>query len=193
MSSSPEPASSGERVRYGMVHGRFQPFHNGHLEYLRLALACSETLIIGITNPDPFQTLEEETSEHRHREHSNPFTFFERQLMIRETLADEGVPPQRVIFVPFAVNLPERWRYYVPPDVVHYLRVFSDWEQAKVERLREHGYRVEVLQPGVEKTVEATEVRRRLDRGEDWAALVPPGAARVIRSLPALPVIEGVR
>ena len=193
MSSSPEPAPGRDRVRYGMVHGRFQPFHDGHLEYLRLALARSETLLVGITNPDPFQTLEEDTSEHRHREDSNPFTFFERQLMIRETLADEGVPLQRVIFIPFPVNLPERWRYYLPPDVVHYVRVFSEWEQAKVDRLREHGYRAEVLQPGAEKTVEATEVRRRLDHGGDWAALVPPGVARVIRSLPARSAVGSAR
>ncbi len=37
------------KPRYGMIHGRFQPFHNGHLEYLLAALERCETLIIGIT------------------------------------------------------------------------------------------------------------------------------------------------
>ena len=85
--------------------------------------------------------------------------------------------------IPFPVNLPERWRHYVPLDVHHYVRVFSEWEQAKVDRLREHGYAVEVLQPGAEKQVEATEVRRRMAAGEDWEALVPPAVARVIGEL----------
>ncbi len=48
MSASPE-----QPARYGMVHGRFQPFHLGHLEYTLKALACSQTLIVGITNPTP--------------------------------------------------------------------------------------------------------------------------------------------
>ena len=37
----------------GMIHGRFQPFHNGHLEYLRGAAERSEEVFVGITNPDP--------------------------------------------------------------------------------------------------------------------------------------------
>ena len=36
-----------------MIHGRFQPFHNGHLDYLRGALARCDELFVGITNPDP--------------------------------------------------------------------------------------------------------------------------------------------
>ena len=36
-----------------MIHGRFQPFHNGHLEYLRGAAARSDEVFVGITNPDP--------------------------------------------------------------------------------------------------------------------------------------------
>ncbi len=81
------------------------------------------------------------------------------------------------------MHSPERWRYYLPPDVVHYLRVFSSWEQAKVDRLRQQGYTVEVLHPGVSKVVEAMEVRRRMASGEDWEELVPPAVARVIRRI----------
>ena len=117
--------------RFGMIHGRFQPFHNGHWEYLELAEARCETLLIGITNPDPAQIAEESTSEHRHRAESNPFTYFERLRMIREALNDSSVDAGRVIIIPFPVNLPERWRFYVPRDVVHYVRVFSAWEQTK--------------------------------------------------------------
>jgi nicotinamide-nucleotide adenylyltransferase len=167
-----------------MIHGRFQPFHNGHLEYLMLALERCETLLVGITNPDPTQTAEEKTSDHRHLAESNPYTFFERLLMIRETVIDQAIPLARVVFIPFPVNLPDLWRYYVPPDVVHYVRVFSPWEQAKVERLRGHGYQVQVLQPGASKEIEATEVRRRLQAGDDWRSLVPAGVARVIEGLP---------
>ncbi|MGI9571569.1 MAG: nicotinate-nucleotide adenylyltransferase, partial [Desulfobulbia bacterium] len=41
------------RYKYGMVHGRFQPFHLEHLRYFRLAWERSENVLVGITNPDP--------------------------------------------------------------------------------------------------------------------------------------------
>ena len=166
-----------------MVHGRFQPFHNGHLEYLRAARDLCDTLIVGITNPDPTVILEEPTSEHRHLPESNPYTYFERLLMVREVLRDEGVPDERWIIIPFPVNSPDRWRYYLPMNAVHYLRVFSDWEQSKVDRLCAHGYQVEVLLPVIEKEIEASEVRRRMTNDEDWRALVPAAVVRVIESL----------
>ncbi|MFQ5903383.1 MAG: adenylyltransferase/cytidyltransferase family protein [Candidatus Binatia bacterium] len=171
------------KPRFGMIHGRFQPFHNGHWEYLQLAAARCETLIIGITNPDPSQIAEEEIACHRHRADSNPYTFFERQLMIREALLNGGYNLDRIIFIPFPINFPDRWQYYVPSDVVHYVRIFSIWEQTKVDRLRAAGHAVEVLQEGIEKAIEATEVRRRMRTGEPWEELIPAATARVLRSI----------
>ncbi|MDP6606355.1 MAG: hypothetical protein QF664_08890 [Dehalococcoidia bacterium] len=130
--------------------------------------------------PDPAQIAEEDTSEHRHLQRSNPFTFFERQLMIRAALDDEGVPAERVVFIPFPVNLPDRWRHYVPSEAVHFVRVFSPWEQTKVDRLRELGYCTVVLDPGAAKEFEATEVCRLIAEGGTWRELVPPGVARVL-------------
>lgn len=170
------------RVPLGMIHGRFQPFHNGHLEYLRLALERSDVLLVGITNPDPHQVAEEDTATHRHQPGANPFTFFQRLMMIREAVREDHIAPERIIIIPFPVNLPERWRYYVPPEAHHFVRVFSAWEQAKVDRIAAAGYAVEVLSPGATKDVEATEVRRRLATGEDWRALVPTAVARIIHA-----------
>jgi nicotinamide mononucleotide adenylyltransferase len=102
--------------------------------------------------------------------------------MVRETVIEDGVTLERVIVIPFPVNLPERWAHYVPRNVIHYVRVFSDWEQAKVDRLRDHGFAVEILTPHAAKDFEATEVRRRIAAGEDWESLVPPAVARVIRA-----------
>ena len=36
-------------VALGMIHGRFQPFHNGHLEYMVAAAARCTRLAVGIT------------------------------------------------------------------------------------------------------------------------------------------------
>ena len=168
-----------------MIHGRFQPFHNGHLEYLRGAAARSDEVFVGITNPDPERMKEEPSDPLRHLPESNPFTYVERLLMIEAAAEDEGI---RVHVIPFPVNEPELWPAYVPGGVTQYLRLFSGWGGTKLERMREAGYDVIVLDEGAEKEISGADVRAALRSGGDWEALVPSGVARVIRSLERAPV-----
>ena len=168
-----------------MIHGRFQPFHNGHLEYLRGAAARSDVVFVGITNPDPRRVKEEASDPLRHLPESNPFTYTERLLMVDAVAADEGIP---VHVIPFPVNEPELWSAYVPEGVTQYLRLFSEWGGTKLERMREAGYEVVVLDEGTEKQLSGRDVREVLREGSDWESLVPPGVARVIRSLQRVPV-----
>jgi nicotinamide-nucleotide adenylyltransferase len=167
-------------VTRGMIHGRFQPFHNGHLEYLRGAAARSDEVFVGITNPDPARIREEPSDPLRHLPESNPFTYVERLLMVQAVAEDEGI---RVHVIPFPVNEPELWPAYVPPAITQYLRLFSEWGGTKLERMREAGYEVVILDEGVEKQVSGADVRAAIRAGGDWEALVPRGVARVIRSL----------
>jgi nicotinic acid mononucleotide adenylyltransferase len=67
--------------------------------------------------------------------------------------------------------------------VTQYLRLFSDWGGTKLDRMREAGYEVVVLDEGVEKRISGADVRAAMRAGERWETLVPPGVARVIRSL----------
>lgn len=171
---------------YGIVHGRFQPFHNEHWHYTSTALARSERLIIGITNPDPGEVKREMANNHRHLPENNPYSFFQRLEMVMATLLDHGVDLSKIRVIPFHVSETEKWRYYLPPKdrVRHFLRIFSPWEQEKADRIRAEGYQVEVLDPGAEKGVEATEIRRRLLVGDGtWRELVPAAVARYLDDL----------
>jgi cytidyltransferase-like protein len=163
-----------------MIHGRFQPFHNGHLEYLRGAAARSDEVFVGITNPDPTRIKEEPSDPLRHLPESNPFTYVERLLMVQAVAEDEGM---RVHVIPFPVNEPDLWPAYVPPGVTQYLRLFSEWGGTKLDRMQEAGYEVVVLDEGIEKGMSGADVRAAIRAGADWEALVPPGVARVIGSL----------
>ena len=163
-----------------MIHGRFQPFHNGHLEYLRGAAARSDAVFIGITNPDPTRIKEEASDPLRHLPESNPFTYVERLLMVTEVAHDEGI---RAHVIPFPVNEPELWHAYVPPGVTQYLRLFSEWGGTKLERMKDAGYGVVILDEGSDKEISGSDVREALRSGGDWESMVPPGVARVIRSL----------
>jgi cytidyltransferase-like protein len=167
-----------------MIHGRFQPFHNGHLEYLRGAAERSDEVFVGITNPDPQRIKEEPTDPLRHLPESNPFTYVERLLMIEAVAKDEGIEAH---VIPFPVNEPELWNAYVPRGVTQYLRLFSEWGGTKLERLREAGYEVVILDQGIEKQISGTAVRAALHSGHEWEALVPAGVVRVIRSLQRIP------
>ena len=166
-----------------MIHGRFQPFHNGHLEYLRGAAERSDEVWIGITNPDPARIKPEASDPLRHLPESNPFSYAERLLMVKAAAADLGLEPVTVHVIPFPVNEPELWPAYVPAGVTQFLRLFSEWGGTKLERLREAGYDVVILDEGAEKELSGADVRAAMRAGEEWESLVPPGVVRVIRSL----------
>jgi cytidyltransferase-like protein len=168
-----------------MIHGRFQPFHNGHLEYLRGAASLSDEVFVGITNPDPSRIKEEPSDPLRHLPESNPFSYAERLLMVSAVAEDEGI---RVHVIPFPVNEPELWAAYVPAGVTQYLRLFSDWGGTKLDRMREAGYEVVILDEGVEKEISGADVRAAMRDGHRWEDLVPPGVARAIRSFERLTV-----
>lgn len=174
---------SGSEAARGMIHGRFQPFHNGHLEYLAGAAERSEEVFVGITNPDPRRIRPEASDPLRHLPESNPWTYVERLLMVEAAASDLGLDPATVHVIPFPVNEPELWPAYVPDGVVQYLRLFSDWGGTKLDRLRDAGYEVVILDEGVEKEVSGAQVREAMRTGSDWESLVPPGVARVIRSV----------
>lgn len=175
------------RVRLGMVHGRFQPFHRGHLAYLLGAAARCDELYVGITNPDPSRVRPDPLDPARHLPASNPFTYAERQLMVKAAVAEAGLDLGRVHVIPFPVNEPELWPAYVPAGVTHYIRIFSDWGRGKRERLEEAGYPVVVLDEGEAKDVSGADVRAALAAGDAGAvqALVPAAVSRVLASLAA--------
>ena len=174
-----------ERVRFAVVHGRFQPFHLEHLAYCRRALERGEVLVVGVTNFDPALTAVEPARPGRHEAAANPFRYWERSLMIRDALLEAGVPASRFAIVAMPISHPERLRHYVPyhwADAVHLLRVYSAWEEEKARRLAAAGLRVEVIR-GQPKRLEASEVRRRMAAGEDWESCVPPAVRRWLAQL----------
>ena len=166
-----------------MIHGRFQPLHNGHLAYLEAAAERCVDLFVGITNPDRRAMRPEPDDPRRHLPESNPLTYTERMLMIAEAAEDAGVRGIRII--PFPVTEPELWDDYVPQDAVHFLRLFSPWGSSKLDRLRARGYRTEVLPAPEGKVVSGEQVRAAIREGGDWRPLVPLAVAGFIDELPS--------
>jgi nicotinamide-nucleotide adenylyltransferase len=172
-----------------MIHGRFQPFHNGHLEYLRVPPPRCDEVFVGITNPDPTRIKPEASDPLRHRPESNPYSYVERLLMVKAAALDAGLDLARVHVIPFPVNERELWHAYVPEDVVQFIRLFSDWGGTKLDRLREAGYEVVVLDEGAEKEISGAAVREAMREGGDWESLVPRGVAAVLADLERVRVV----
>jgi len=162
--------------QYAVAHGRFQPFHNEHLAYLRWAHTFGIHLFIGITNYDRTSIQKEITSHHRHTTFANPFSYWERSAMIKDALLEAGVNPTQFTIVALPIHAPEKWSEFVPTDPnesIHLLRVFSEWEQEKANRLRLAGYKV-ATETGSPKLISASTIREALLYDQNYSNLVPP-------------------
>lgn len=181
MNGHPTPTVTAARHRTAVIHGRFQPLHVGHLEYLLAGAQRCDTLVVGLTNPDPSQTADEPTDLARGCAEANPWTYYERYLMVEAALAEAGVPGHRVRIVPFPHSFPERLRFYAPPDACYLLTIYDDWGEAKLDRFRSLGLATEVMWRRVEKPVSGRRVRDAIARDDNWEALVPPAVATVLK------------
>ena len=188
-------------MKIGVIQGRFHPFHNGHLEYALWALLHVEHLIVGITNPDPENTRQDKAHSKRHEISNNPFTYYERMQMIKQSLLDHGVPYEKFDVVPFPINFPERLKYYVPASAIHFTATYEEWNRRKIEILEEQGFTVQNLidatmddrphtlvlpmgkygLPGEYAVQTGSYIRDLMSKGEEWEQYVPSGSARVIR------------
>jgi nicotinamide-nucleotide adenylyltransferase/phosphinothricin biosynthesis protein PhpF len=168
------------RAEVGVIHGRFQPLHVGHLEYLLAGAERCDTLVVGITNPDPWTSIDEPSDPGRSRPDANVCTYYERYLMVEGALADAGVSRERLRIVPFPHGFPERLRHYAPPDARYFVTVYDAWGEAKIERLRSLGLTVEVMWRRAEKPISGARVRAAIASGDGWRELVPPATTKVV-------------
>jgi nicotinamide-nucleotide adenylyltransferase len=171
-------------VETGVIHGRFQVLHNDHLKYLLAGKARCRHLVVGITNPDPTLTRAEAADPGRDRPGANPLSYFERYMLVRRSVVEAGLAYEDFSIVPFPVNCPELYRYYVPSDATFFLTIYDEWGRAKLERFRAQGLRVEVLweRPLEEKGLISAEIRRRMAAGEPWELLVPPDTVGLLKA-----------
>lgn len=162
--------------------GKFQPFHNEHLDYLLAALSFADHCIVGITNPDPTYVRHEEADPRRSRPESNLATYYERHLMVRDALRDAQIPHDRFDVVPFPLNVPEQWFNYVPSTALVLLTLYDDdpWLLERRTKLESHGLRTKVLYHKAAKGIVGADIRRRIADDLPWRDLVPAATARII-------------
>jgi nicotinamide-nucleotide adenylyltransferase len=171
-------------VETGVIHGRFQVLHNDHRVYLLAGMTLCRHLVVGITNPDPLLTRAEHADPKRSDPAANPLTYFERYVMVRAVLEEAGIESSRFSIVPFPINLPELYRYYVPLDGLFFLSIYDDWGKRKLEYFKSLGLKTHLLREvsAEQKGISATDIRRRMVRNEPWEELVPAAVAHLMKN-----------
>ena len=176
---------SSQEYHTGVIHGRFQVLHNDHVKYLLAGKALCQHLVVGITNPDPFLTKAEDADPERNNPSGNPLTYYERYVLVNAVLGAEGLKPHQFSVVPFPINFPERYKYYVPMDAVFFLTIYDEWGRKKYDMFASMGLNTEVLweRPLQQKGLSSTEIRQKMTSGHEWKSLVPPAVYQLLNNM----------
>lgn len=167
----------------GVVHGRFQCLHYGHMEYILSALSKCSHLLIGLTNFYPNTDEIDYADNNRSKPASNPFSFYERMIMIKNALLSEGVPASQFDILPFPIENEENILYFTPQNAVYFLTIYDNWGKRKKEKLERLGLNVEILweKDISEKPTCATVIRKMISDNENtWLNLVPGAVSKFI-------------
>jgi len=155
----------------GLLIGRFQPFHKGHLEAVKIGLSKVDKLWIGIG------------SSNKSNEKRNPFTANERKEMILSSLDPKTLERVKIFFVPDTGDH-EKWTYHVDSIVPPYDLVFSN-DEFTLTLYKKRGKNVFELPLLRRDTISGTNIREMIVTGKDWQDLVPEGTKQVLLKIDA--------
>lgn len=166
--------------RVACFTGRFQPFHNQHLEVLSALSREFDQIIIGITNPDIENLFEHAASQHRHTDAANPFSYESRVRIIKASISElSELNGLEIEIIPFDLTQPSSWA--VPAETVFALRIFSVWEASKLDLFTGQGFEVLELPAPVTK-ISASDIREALTTNDStWHSHVAQGAVSTIQ------------
>ena len=156
-------------MRVGLLVGRFQPFHNGHLAAVKYALRKVGYLYVVVG------------SAQKSYERDNPFTAGERITMIKSALDENGVDPAKWMAIPISdADSHSLWVSSIESMVPRYDIVFTN-DALTFLLFKEEGVEVESIPYVDRKRLSATVVRDRILERKDWESLVPPQVATFVK------------
>ncbi len=168
-----------EKVR-GILIGRMQPFHNGHMQVIKKILEEVDEIIIGIG------------SAQLSHEIKDPFTAGERILMISQALFEEGIDPSRYYIIPMQdINFNAIWVSHVKMLTPPFSIVYSGNSLVK-QLFSEEGFKVRQPPLYDRLHLSGTEVRRRILEDDDWQELVPDATTKIISEIKGIERIKNL-
>lgn len=173
-----------KKVDVGVIHGRFQGLHFGHMEYLLAAKKRCNYLFIGIANPDPGLTKDNIADLKRSKPEENPFTYYERLIMLREAMVESNINRNEFEIVPFPINVPELIKYYVPMDALFFITIYDDWGKHKLNTFEKLGVKTDLMWARTldERFTTGKYVRQLIATNEPWEHLLPVSVVKYIKT-----------
>ncbi|WP_366520614.1 adenylyltransferase/cytidyltransferase family protein [Rhodoferax sp.] len=162
------------------VHGRFQPFHLGHVDYLKACLERWDAVVVGIAAPTPVP-LSFPGVEHRNRPSANPLTYLERTILIRECCRELGIEDRRIEFSPFPIDEPSLLNFFIPKTVVCATTRLYAWNDEKIRRLTNEGYSAVVLDNCKKVPFNGSRIRSLMVNSDNsWTEMVTPRVGQML-------------
>lgn len=166
-------------IHRGVIIGRFQPFHNGHLLLIRQILReCNEVLIVV-------------GSAQQNYTFANPFTAGERILMIRKSLIEGGVDISKIIIIPL-VDIDDNAMWF--PMLVSMLPPFDIIYSGNLLVVSLASSYLEVRSPKFvrKKHYNGTYIRHRILSGQKWSNLVSKSVFDIICNIDGISRIKKI-
>jgi nicotinamide-nucleotide adenylyltransferase len=155
----------------GLLIGRFQPFHFGHLEAILFGLSQVENLWIGIG------------SSNKSNEMKNPFTADERKEMILSSIDEKIAKQIKIYYIP-DVNDHNNWKLQIDSIVPKYDVVFSN-DEFTLTLFQKRGIKVILVPLKQRESYSGTNLRSKIANDQDWKDLVPQGTRNVLLKINA--------
>ncbi|NIM26539.1 MAG: nicotinamide-nucleotide adenylyltransferase [Nitrosopumilaceae archaeon] len=155
----------------GLMMGRFQPFHLGHLDLVKQILKECDEVIILVTSSQ-FNYLEKD-----------PFTAGERLEMIHNSIKESDVDLTRCIILAIEnqFNI-ATWSAYLKSMLPHFDRVYSGNDYVKMLLADSN---IEVIKPVFldRGQYNATKIRSMIISEENWEEFVPKAVVDFIKKI----------
>ena len=166
-------------MKIGILVGRFQPLHKGHIEAIEFAENNSDKLYIIVGSA-------EKSNQKR-----NPFTFEERKKMIELAMIDRKLHESITIVPINDANNHTEWILSIKNVIGAYNIIFTNDEVT--EKLFNKDETKVINVPLLDRNaLSATEVRRRLELDEKWETLVIPTVVNYLKEIKAVKRIKSI-
>lgn len=152
-----------------LIIGRFQPFHNGHMQVLRKIFEECDHVTIGIGSAQYSHTT------------NDPFTAGERYLMIAETLRSEGYSNFYIVPVE-DLNRYSVWVSQVVSMCPPFNIVYTNNPYTR-RLFVESGFEVRDSPLYNRSEYSGTQIRTRIKEKREWKSLVPKKTAEIIEKI----------
>jgi|Deesub1362B_J571_1020462.scaffolds.fasta_scaffold00004_67 nicotinamide-nucleotide adenylyltransferase len=152
----------------GLVIGRFQPFHKGHIHAIEYVRKNVDKIIIGVGSALDSHTL------------NNPFTAAERIEMILIAIKEMGWTLSDFLIIPIPdAPYHKEWVSIVESIVPHFDVVYSNDPLTKI-LFMEEGYTVKDIPLLEREHYSGEEFRKRVIEGENWREIVTEKVAKYL-------------